>query len=88
MLATLEANLVHTTCPECTIMHSIPQAVPLPTAYIVVASVYLAVCAVSSLWDLADRYRRKLARMKLSKVQRQVKYEEQQRKLMKELIAD
>ena len=49
---------------------------------------YLAVCALSTLWDLADRYRRELARMKLSKVQRQVKYEEQQRKLMKELIAD
>jgi hypothetical protein len=53
-----------------------------------VASVYLAVCVLSTLWDLADRYRRELARMKLSKVQRQVKYEEQQRKLMKELIAD
>ena len=43
---------------------------------------------ISTLYDLIDRYRKELVRMKLSKVQRQVKYEEQQRKLMRELIAD
>jgi hypothetical protein len=79
---------VHATCPECTIRYSIPKSETVSTTFIVVASVYLAVCVLSTLWDLADRYRRELARMKLSKVQRQVKYEEQQRKLMKELIAD
>ena len=68
--------------------YSIPKSEAVSTTCIVVASVYLVVCSLSTLWDLADRYRRELARMKLSKVQRQVKYEEQQRKLMKELIAD
>jgi hypothetical protein len=40
------------------------------------------------LYDLADRYSKELVKMKLSKVQRQVRYEEQQRKLMKELMAE
>jgi hypothetical protein len=39
-------------------------------------------------YEVSGRYRREVARMKLSKVQRQLRYEEQQRKLMKDIKLD
>jgi hypothetical protein len=51
-------------------------------------AVYLSVCLLSTLYDLIDRYKRDMLRLKLSKVQRQMQYEEQQRKLMKNLMSE
>ena len=51
-------------------------------------AVYLSIVLISTLYDLVDRYKRDMLRLKLSKVQRQMQYEEQQRKLMKNLMTE
>jgi hypothetical protein len=55
---------------------------------LLVSSSYLLVCLLSTIYDLVNRYQRDLLRLKLSKVQRQMHYEEQQRKLMKNLMSE
>ena len=53
-----------------------------------VSASYLLLCLLSTVYDLVSRYQRDLLRLKLSKVQRQMHYEEQQRKLMKNLMSE
>ena len=69
-LATLESSLILSTCPTCTLSFSLPRARPPPTVFLAGALAYLGVCALATVYDVMDRYRKELARMKLSKVQR------------------
>ena len=54
--------------------------------WIISVGAYMAVCALSTVYDLYERYKRDIKKLKISKRQRQMIYEEQQRKIMKEMI--
>ena len=58
------------------------------TIFIWCFSGYLIICLLSTIYDLVDRYRRDLSRLKVSKLQKQLIHEEQQRKLMRNLMSD
>jgi len=79
--------------PECLFSWIVPkQLYAKPThqsgrlAIIITLSIYGGVVLLSTLYDLVERYRRDVKKVKMSKVQRQLRYEEQQRKLMNDLI--
>ena len=94
LLSTLHHTLLTATCPTCTLTYR-PYTPNdhnpnnrSATVYFYVLVAYLLVCVCATVYEVSGRYRREVARMKLSKVQRQLRYEEQQRKLMKDIKLD
>lgn len=55
-------------------------------AILITLCLYGGLVLLSTVYDLVERYRRDVKKVKMSKVQRQLRYEEQQRKLMNDLI--
>ena len=52
---------------------------------ILLFGVYGSLCLLSTMYDLGEKYKRDFKKVKMSKIQNQMRYEEQQRKLMKNL---